>query len=688
MASASRQPERAPPEDNPYVREPELEFAPVEDLDAGQAREQAQALREAIDHHDYRYYTLNDPIVSDHAYDRLFGRLEELEEVFDLDRQGSPTRRVGGPVLDELETVDHVSPMLSLDASEEAEEVRSWADMVEGKVGDVAFSCEPKFDGFSIELVYEDGQIARAVTRGDGRRGEDVTENVLTIGQVPTTIPDAPDLLAVRGEVYMPKSAFQAFNEERVQRGEDAFANPRNAAAGTVRMLDPSTVARRPLSLFVYDILETSAPDPDTQQAAVERLRGYGFPVPDRHELVDNVEGVIAYRERLVEDREDLDYEVDGAIAKVDDQSVWDELGTTARHPRWAFAYKLPPKTGTTRMQGITVQVGRTGQLTPVAMLEPLDVQGVTIRRASLHNAEQVAELGVGEGAEVTVERAGDVIPQVKQVLEPGQTSFTMPETCPVCGSEVVQEGPQHFCTGGLACPAQLRARLEHYGSREAMDIEGLGEKTAHLLVDEGLVTELVDLYELTVEDLVALDRYAEKSARNLVEEIEASRDTDLTSFLYGLGIRHVGRDTARRLVERFTLDELMDATEDQLREIEGLGPKVAAAVRRLFTSEAGRGTVEALRAVGVSPRREQGGDELAGLTVVFTGALEGYTRREATEMLEHHGANVTSSVTSNTDYLVVGEDPGSKLDEAREREVPVLDEEAFEAEIVDRLPP
>jgi DNA ligase (NAD+) len=643
-------------------------------------------LREAIDYHDYRYYTLNDPLVADHAYDRLFERLVDLEETFELDRAGSPTLRVGGPTLDELATVEHVRPMLSLNASEEAEDVRSWARTVQREVADQRFSCEPKFDGFSVEIVYEEGRIARAVTRGDGRRGEDVTENVLTIGQLPTRIPQAPERLAVRGEVYMPKDAFQRLNRRRVEQGKDPFANPRNAAAGTVRMLDPSTVAKRPLRVFAFDILATTAEDPATQSEAIERLRGYGFPVSDRYDVVDDVEAFVAYRDELAADREALAFEVDGAIAKVDDRSVWGELGTTARHPRWAFAYKFPPKTGTTRVQAITVQVGRTGQLAPVALLDPVTVQGVTISRASLHNEAQIRELGVGGGAEVTVERAGDVIPQVKEVVEPGEGTFAMPETCPVCGSEVVEEGPQHFCTGGLACPAQLRGRLEHFGSREAMDIEGLGERTAHLLVEEGLVEDLVDLYRLEVEDLVAHDRYAEKSARNLVDEIEASEDVDLASFLYALGIRHVGRDMARRLARGFTLAELVEADEDQLQQVDGWGRRVAASNRGFFDGR-GREPVVALLAVGVQPRREHGGgDELAGLTLVFTGSLDAYTRQEATELVEDHGARVTSSVSSNTDYVIVGDDPGSKLDEAEERGVPVLDEQAFADELLGQL--
>ncbi len=676
-----------PPEDNPYIEDPDLGFDPVEELTENQATEQAALLREAIDHHDHRYHTLNDPVIADKAYDRLFQRLVELEEAFDLDRTNSPTQRVGGPTLDSLETVEHVAPLLSLDSSEEAEEVTAWATRVTDQAGKVGFTAEPKVDGFSIELVYEDGELVRAVTRGDGQRGEAVTENVRTIGQVPLRLSDAPDRLAVRGEIYMPVEGFHELNAARVERGDDPFANPRNAAAGSVRMLDTKTVAQRPLALFVYEVLDTSDQLPDRQAQVLDDLRSYGFPVCDRIEVVEDIEAFKAYRDQLLEDREELPYEVDGAIAKVDDRTTWETLGTTARHPRWAFAYKFPPKTGETILGKITVQVGRTGRMTPVALLDPVDLQGVTITRATLHNEAQAKQLGVQEGARVRLHRAGDVIPQVVEVIEGGQQgAFTMPTACPVCGSEVVQEGENHFCTGGIACRAQLEARLEHYGSREALDIEGLGEKTTKALVDAGLVDGLVDLYRLTEEDLLDLERYAEKSAANLIDEIEASKETDLTSLIYGLGIRHVGRDTARRLAERFDLGDLMDASVDDLASIDGIGPEVASSVHGFFHGQTGRDTVQGLLDAGVTPHREARGDELDGLTLVFTGSLEGFTREEATELVEAHGARVTGSVSGNTDYLIAGEGAGSKLDQAREKGVEVLDEDGFRETILSRL--
>ncbi|MEF8856894.1 MAG: NAD-dependent DNA ligase LigA, partial [Haloplanus sp.] len=435
------------PADNPYVREPDTSFAPVEELSEDEAREQVRQLREAVEYHDYRYYVENDPVISDRAYDALFERLQRLEDAFDLHDENSPTERVGGEPLDELETVEHVAPLLSLQSSGDSDEIREFDRRIRERVGDVDYAAEPKFDGFSIEVVYEDGAFERAVTRGDGREGEDVSANVRTIRSVPLHLPaDAPDSLAVRGEVYMPRTGFQELNERRIERGDDPFANPRNAAAGTVRMLDSETVADRPLDVFFYDVIDTSA-DLNAQTEAFDLLRELGFRVNDETTVVDDVDAVIDYRDRLMGEREALEYEIDGVVAKVVDFDARAELGSTARHPRWAFAYKFPARTGETTVERIVVQVGRTGKLTPVALLDPVDVQGVTISRATLHNAAQVRELGVQEGASVRIERAGDVIPEVVEVTEGGDGGFEMPDTCPVCDGNVAHEGEHHYCT-------------------------------------------------------------------------------------------------------------------------------------------------------------------------------------------------------------------------------------------------
>jgi DNA ligase (NAD+) len=704
------------PADNPYVRDPDTSFAPVGELSEDDARGQVRRLRDAIEYHDYRYYVANDPVVADRTYDALFERLEALEDAFDLHDENSPTRRVGGEPLDELETVEHVAPLLSLQSSGEADEIREFDRRIRDRVADVRYSAEPKFDGFSLEVVYEDGAFDRAVTRGDGREGEDVSANVRTVGSVPLHLPDdAPEFLAVRGEVYMPRSGFQELNERRIERGDDPFANPRNAAAGTVRLLDPETVADRPLDVFFYDVIDTSA-TLDSQTEAFDLLRELGFRVDDETTVVEDVEAVIGYRDRLMDARDDLEYEIDGVVAKVVDFAAREQLGSTARHPRWAFAYKFPARTGETTVERIVVQVGRTGKLTPVALLDPVDVQGVTISRATLHNAAQIRRLGVQAGATVRIERAGDVIPEVVEVLDGGDSEgrrssgsegrrpsgsrtqsgdsrpqaddgdFAMPETCPVCDGHVVQEGEHHYCTNA-SCPAQLRRSVQHFCSRDAMDVEGVGAEAADQLVEAGLVESLADLYRLDRDALAALDGWGERSADNLLAELEASKTVDLGTFVYALGIRHVGTERARALAAAFSLDDLIDASAEDLRSVEDVGPEVAESVAAYFDEAENVETVERLLAAGVSPERRARGDELDGLTVVFTGSVPGYTRSELTDLLETHGASVTSSVSGETDYLVVGENPGTRKREQAEAEgVETLDPEAFEARILSRL--
>ena len=669
------------PADNPYVEAPETDFAPAAELSEEQAREQAELLREAIRYHDHRYYVEADPVVGDRTYDALFARLRELEEAFDLDREGSPTQRVGGEPVDELDTVEHVAPMLSVDQSGEAADVRAFDERVRGEVGEVDYFCEPKFDGLSVEVVYEDGCYERAATRGDGEVGDDVTEQVRTIPSVPERLRgDYPDRLAVRGEVYMPREAFQEYNRERVERGEDPFANPRNAAAGTLRQLDPAVVADRPLAVFFFSVLESTVGFA-TSAGVYERLPAWGLRTTDRAELVEDVEAAIDYRDRLLAARDQLDFEVDGVVLKVNDRAACERLGTTSRAPRWAFAYKFPARSGETTVRDIVVQVGRTGRLTPVALLDPVEVSGVQVSRASLHNPEEIRRLGVGVGDEVRVERAGDVIPDVVEVLDGGNGHFEFPETCPACGSPVEREGPLAFCTGGLACPAQLERAVEYYASREALEIEGLGEKAVEQLVEAGLVESLPDLYELTVGDLQELEGWGETSAENLVREIAATTEPALADFLTALGIPEVGDTTARALSRAFgTFEAVREASEDQLRDVEDVGPTVAAEIRDFFDSERNAAVIDGLlEHVDPQPADTGDGEALAGETFVFTGALERFTRSDAQELVERHGGSATSSVSGNTDYLVVGEDPGrTKQEDAEAEEVPQLDEEEF----------
>ncbi|WP_265109251.1 NAD-dependent DNA ligase LigA [Halosolutus halophilus] len=687
-------------EANPYLRDPPTDFEPIEDLTEEQAREQVEQLREAIREHDRRYYVENDPIIADRTYDALFGRLQELEDEFDLAHPDSPTRSVGGEPIEEFETVEHVAPMLSIDASGAVEDVREFDDRVrrelresgsaraDERAGDVDYDyvCEPKFDGVSMEFVYEDGSLQRAVTRGDGREGDDVTHNARTIGSVPQRLHgDYPDFLAVRGEVYMPKDAFQDYNRERIERGEEPFANPRNATAGTIRQLDPSIVAERPLDVFFFDVLDASDLQ-DSHRAELDRFPDWGLRVNDRVEIVADVEGAIDYRDRLLEERDDLPYEIDGVVIKVDDREAREELGRTARHDRWAYAYKFPARSEVTTIADVAVQIGRTGRVTPVALLDPVDVGGVTVSRASLHNPEEIAAKNVGVGDTVRVQRAGDVIPYVEEVVEKGSDGhYELPDRCPVCDSPIERDGPMAFCTGGLACDAQLRRSIEYYASDDGLDLEGLGEKSVRQLVDAGLVESIADLYELDREALTALEGWGETSTENLLAEIEASREPPLPDFLSALGIPHVGPATARELAREFgTFEAFREAAEtdpDRLEGVDEIGATVSRQIHDFFTSEANAEAVDALLE-HVSPREtdiEAGGDELDGLTFVFTGSLEGVTRSEAQETVEAHGGNATGSVSGNTDYLVVGENPGAtKREDAAANDVPIVDEDAF----------
>jgi len=675
------------PDDNPYIEEPDTDFAPVETLTESEARDQADRLREAIRYHDHRYYVDADPVVDDRTYDALFARLEDLESTFDLDREDSPTQRVGGEPLDELETVAHVAPMRSLDQSGDAAEVREFDDRVRtalddaGYDGSVAYLCEPKFDGLSIEVVYEDGVYERATTRGDGERGDDVTAQVRTIPSVPQRLRgDHPDFLAVRGEAYMPREAFQAYNRERVERGDDPFANPRNAAAGTLRQLDPSVVAERPLAVFFFSAL--AGVDLDRNAEVYERFPEWGLRVTDRAERVDDIDDAIAYRDRLLEERDDLDYEIDGVVVSVDDREACESLGHTSRAPRWAFAYKFPARSGRTTVRDVVVQVGRTGRLTPVALLDPVEVGGVTVSRASLHNPEEIARLGVAVGDEVRIERAGDVIPAVTEVVEShSEGQFPFPETCPACGARIERDGPLAFCPAGLGCPAQREQAIEHYASRDALDIEGLGEQRVQQLLDADLLAEPADLYELTVDDLAALEGWGERSARNLVDEIDATREPPLPAFLTALGIPEVGTTTARNLARHFeTFEAVRSASEADLRAVPDVGPAVAAAIREFFENDRTGAAIDRLLD-HVDPQREatDTGDALAGETFVFTGSLASFTRSEAQDLVAAHGGSTTSSVSGNTDYLVVGDDPGRRKREAAdEHGVETVDEDAF----------
>jgi DNA ligase (NAD+) len=669
---------------NPYLSNIDGDFRPIEQLSEEAAVEQATQLREAIREHDYQYYIRASPIIADRAYDILFDRLQALEDIFNLDTEASPTRRVGGEPLDELETVEHVTSMLSIDQSTAVDSVRDFDERVRDVVGDLEYICEPKFDGLSVEVIYEDGEYIRAATRGDGNRGDDVTAQVETVGAVPLKLHgDYPSYLAVRGEVYMPKAGFREYNRERIECDEKPFANPRNAAAGTLRQLDPGVVAERPLSCFFYDILDATELPPD-QWTTLNDLQSWGLRTNDRISRVDSIDDAIAYRDQLKAARAELNYEIDGTVIKVNDRGNREILGATSRSVRWAFAYKFPPRAEITHITDIVVQVGRTGRLTPVALLDPVDVGGVTVSRASLHNPEEIKRLSVNSGDEVRVRRAGDVIPEVAEVTQKRATgTFNFPNQCPICHSSVEQDGPLAFCTGGLTCDAQLVRTIVHYGSRSALDIDGLGEQRVEQLVESGVIGELADLYTLSVADLSKLDGWGTTSAENLIQAISETQTPSLTDFLVGLGIPEVGPTIARNLAGTFNnFDAIIDADEAALREIEDIGPTVSTHISEFFTNEQNRAAIDNLLSAGVTPQTQQStattNAPLSDLTFVFTGSLS-VPRTTATTYIERHGGNATGSVSSNTDYLVIGDNPGStKRIDAERNDVPEINETEF----------
>ncbi|MFO7915332.1 MAG: NAD-dependent DNA ligase LigA [Candidatus Krumholzibacteriales bacterium] len=680
-------------EKNPYMKKPDTGFEDVEELSREEAGEQAEQLREALEYHNYRYYVRNRPVISDAAYDKLFHRLEEIEQEYPgLKTPESPTGRVGAEPVDSLEKVDHTEAMLSLNSSLEEKEIKNFLDFIERKSGDreARYVLEPKFDGLSVEIVYRDGKFDHGATRGNGETGEDISENLKTIGTVPMRLRDrkreVPEFLAVRGEVLMSREGFQKMNRERVEKGQDPFANPRNAAAGTMRQLDSGRVAGRPLQVFYYDILKIEGESPQTHSGILEALREWGFLVNEHFRKAGGMEDIRDYRESMMDKRDQLDFEIDGVVIKLDDLDLREEIGVRERSPRYSMAWKFPPEKEVTTLREIVLSVGRTGILTPVALLDPVEVGGVTVSRASLHNASEVRKKDVRPGDRVRVERAGDVIPEISErVKQPGRKRagpFSMPDKCPVCGAEVVKEGAYYLCPAGLSCRAQLAGRLRHYGSPDAMDVETLGEKVSEQLVENDMVSDLPDLYGLEKDDPKELEGFAEKSAEKLYNNIRDSRNPRLDRFLYGLGIRHVGEHIARVLAREFgSLENVRDARKKRLEEIGEIGPEIAESIHHFFREERNIKSLERFSEAGVEVREMKTGRKelpLAGKTFVFTGELESFTRSEAKKKVESLGGRATSSVSSKTDYLVAGSGPGSKLDDAEEEGVEILDEQDF----------
>ena len=654
------------------------------------------ALRREIRHHDHLYYTKDRPEISDAEYDRLFRELVDLETAHpDLITGDSPTQRVGAPPLSELSKVSHEKPMLSLDSIVDQEDVRAFDQRMkrELETEQPVYTAEPKFDGLSVELVYDQGRFVRGATRGDGMIGEDVTVNLRTIRALPLQLhaeADPPAHLVLRGEVYMRLDEFQALNRRMTERGEEGFANPRNAAAGSLRQLDSRITASRPLTLTCYDIMALAGPSPATHWDELNALAAWGLPVPEQRQRCRSVDEVLAFHQTTDAMRDDLPFEIDGVVVKLDRRDWQDQLGSKSRSPRWAIAYKFAPRKEITVIQDIAVSVGRTGTLTPLALLKPVEVGGVTISRATLHNADEVARKDVRVGDTVKVERAGDVIPAIaERVPVPGeerQTPFVMPDHCPVCGSAVAREGAYFYCTGQTVCVAQLKGAIEHFASKSALNIDGLGKKTVAQLVDAGMVTDLADLYSLTKEQLLTLDGFADRSASLLMESIERSKAVSLERLLMGLGIRQVGQHIARVLAKQFgTLSRLMEATQDELLQVREVGPEISASLASFFSEARNRGVIERLVERGLTvalpaPETHPGGRSLAGKTFVFTGGLAGYSRDQAKELVERHGGQVSSSVSKKTGYVVAGTDPGSKLDQAQKLGVQILTEAEFTA--------
>jgi DNA ligase (NAD+) len=659
-------------------------------------RKEAETLREKLRHHEYRYHVLDDPEISDAAYDRLMNRLKKLEEAYpELVTADSPTVRVGGPPREGFSTVRHARAMLSLDNAFSFEALKDWDRRVREGTGreKIEYIAEHKFDGLSISLQYEDGVLARGVTRGDGTTGEEVTPNVKTIRSIPLRV-DAALLkkvklskrFEVRGEVMMTRKSFEALNRQQEEIGGKIFVNPRNAAAGAVRVLNPAITAQRKLDFFAYYLFVDGKVPYSKHSESLEALKELRFRASDDWKLCDGIDGVIRYCEAWDSKREKLPYAIDGVVIKVNSTGLQNELGFTSKAPRWAIAYKYPAGQETTVVNDILVQVGRTGSLTPVAILEPVQVGGVTVRRSTLHNMDEVDRLGVQIGDTVLVERAGEVIPHVLKVVKEGanRKPFHMPRKCPECGSTIHRvEGEVAYRCVNAACPAKRKESLLHFAGRHAMNIDGLGDKIVDQLVDKGMVKDVADLYELKLEEVANLERMAEKSAQNLLNEIAASTKNPLSRLIYALGILYVGERTGQLLAEHFSsVEDLAKATQEELELVPEVGPKVSASITDFFSEPANQKLIKKLREAGVRPtteKREVKTQKFTGKSFVFTGGLANRSREEAGEIVQQHGGKVSGSVSKKTDYVVVGTDPGSKHDKAKELGVTVLTEKEFE---------
>ena len=663
-------------------------------MDKTAASQRISELRRIIEYHNQRYYQQDDPEISDMEYDRLMRELQDLEHQYpDDDLSSSPTQRVGAAPLAKFVSVNHPSRMLSLANAFSPEEIIEFDNRLKrlAKVEHIDYIAEPKLDGLAVNLIYENGLFVRGATRGDGVTGEDVTQNLKTIFPLPLKInsnagQSIPAFIEIRGEVYMESKTFQKLNYRRANDGEEPFANPRNAAAGSLRQLDPKITARRPLNIFLYGIGEIQGVTLSSHREALDNLKNWGFPVNPLIEQAKDIQFCIQYFDTIGKQREHLPYEIDGVVLKVNDLRLQETLGSVSRSPRWALACKFPALQATTTIEEIKVQVGRTGTLTPVAIMKPVNVGGVMVSRATLHNEDDIRKKDIRKGDTVIIQRAGDVIPEVVKVVTTKRTGaekeFHMPYNCPECNSEVVRpEGEVVSRCINLACPAQLKEHIRHFASRGGLDIEGLGEKVSAQLYDAGLIQDPADLYFLTKEQVLSLDRHGEKSAQNLIESISRTKNPPLDRFIYALGIRHVGERTAKLLAAHLgSVDNLMKAHTEELSAINEIGPEIAQSIVQFFHEPKNKAVLIKFNKAGVEPQKKAAPTNslLQGQSFVFTGSMEGMGRSEAKTIVENLGGQVLSSTTAKTTYIVAGSDPGSKLDKARALGITILTENEF----------
>ncbi len=660
-------------------------------MDKSSAEKRIAELRKLISYHDYLYYVKSAPEISDSEYDSLFSELKKLEEQYpELITKDSPTQRVGGEPFSEFQTRTHSVPMISLDNAFDQRDIQDFTDRIRRFLKrdvEIEYVLEPKIDGLAVELIYVNGKLETALTRGDGVTGEDVTSNVKTIKSVPLTLltEDPPKLLEVRGEVYLSKSAFKKINEQQEEQGKPPFANPRNAASGSLRQLDPNITAKRPLDIFVYGYGLIEGMDVHSHWDFLQQISALGLKVNPLIEKVRSLDEVFDYYSRMSEIRDTLPYEIDGIVIKVNSLKLQKELGETSRSPRWAIAFKFRARQAVTRIKDIIVSVGRTGILTPVAIFEPVEIAGVTVSRATLHNQDEIDRLDVRIGDYVVVERAGDVIPEVVKVVkekrDKNAAPFRIPDRCPVCGSKAIKyEGEVAIRCTGIDCPAQLKERIKHFCKKDAMDIEGFGDKICEQLVDRGIVKGIEDIFKLKAEQLYLLERMGKKLAEKLMNSIEKAKSTSLDKFIYALGIRFVGEVTAKKLAERFkNIDGIINASEEELLSIEDVGTVVAKSIREFFSEQKNLEAIKNLIQSGITfkdQKREEG--FFTGKSVVFTGTLSSMTRDDAKKIVEAEGGTVKSSVTKDINFLIVGDNPGSKLQTARSYNITIITEEEF----------